>query len=116
MVVVALVVWKQFPKATTFQECKDAGGAVMESYPEQCAIGGKTFVNEAQNIGDADAYVGLAETAALEKATKESKQARVVERDGESLPADMSFMPGRLNLYVKQGAVYKVRVEGQELQ
>lgn len=31
-----------------FQECVDAGNPVMESYPEQCAANGRTFVNEAQ--------------------------------------------------------------------
>lgn len=34
---------------STFQECKDAGYPIMESYPEQCATSdGRTFVNEMQ--------------------------------------------------------------------
>ena len=33
---------------TNFQECVDAGNPVMESFPEQCAANGKTFVNESQ--------------------------------------------------------------------
>ena len=35
---------------STFQECKDAGYPIMESYPEQCATpDGRTFVNDAQS-------------------------------------------------------------------
>ncbi len=34
---------------STFQECKDAGYPIMESYPEQCSTNdGRTFVNEVQ--------------------------------------------------------------------
>lgn len=33
-----------------FESCKRAGGIVMESFPEQCAINGKTFHNERQVI------------------------------------------------------------------
>jgi hypothetical protein len=33
---------------TNFEECKAAGNPIMESYPEQCAANGKTFVNESQ--------------------------------------------------------------------
>lgn len=33
---------------TSFEECVAAGNPVMESYPEQCAAGGKTFVNQKQ--------------------------------------------------------------------
>jgi hypothetical protein len=32
----------------SFEECKDAGYPIMESYPEQCAANGKTFVNDTQ--------------------------------------------------------------------
>ena len=31
------------PEITSFQECVDGGNPVMESYPRQCAVGGKTF-------------------------------------------------------------------------
>lgn len=31
-----------------FQECAAAGNPIMESYPEQCAANGQTFVNETQ--------------------------------------------------------------------
>ena len=34
---------------TNFNQCVQAGNAVMESYPRQCAAGGKTFV---ENIGN----------------------------------------------------------------
>ena len=31
---------------TNFEECKKAGGQIMESYPEQCSLEGKTFTRE----------------------------------------------------------------------
>ncbi|WKZ29129.1 MAG: hypothetical protein QY323_00200 [Patescibacteria group bacterium] len=31
---------------TTFEECVEAGNAVMESYPRQCRAGGTTFVEQ----------------------------------------------------------------------
>jgi hypothetical protein len=35
---------------STFQECKDAGYPIMESFPEQCATpDGRTFVNDTQS-------------------------------------------------------------------
>lgn len=113
-VVVALL-WKPGKDVSSFQECKAAGGVIMESYPEQCAIHGKSFTNDAQTpSGDAGEYVGLTESAALEKAVAANKAARVVERNGESLPVDMSLQPGRLNLYVKDDKVYRVQIEGKE--
>lgn len=99
----------------SFQACKDADGAILESYPEQCLLNGKTFTNEEQSIdSQPDDYVGLTEQDALAKADTENKSARVVERDGESLPVTMDYMPGRLNLSVKDDKVYKVQVEGEE--
>ncbi len=38
------------PNITTFEECKDAGNPIMESYPEQCSADGKTFTNTAQKV------------------------------------------------------------------
>lgn len=32
----------------SFEDCVAAGNPVMESYPEQCSVNGKTYVNEAQ--------------------------------------------------------------------
>ncbi len=97
----------------SFQACKDAGGAILESYPEQCMLDGRSFTNTAQSIGDMSGYSGLAEQAALDKAKAENRSARVVERNGESLPVTMDFAPGRLNLYVNDGKVYRVQVEGE---
>ena len=35
----------------TFQECKDAGYPIMESYPEQCSTpDGRTFMNDSQTV------------------------------------------------------------------
>lgn len=36
----------QKPVITNFDECVAAGNPIMESYPEQCAANGQTFVNE----------------------------------------------------------------------
>jgi len=35
-------------KISNFQECVDAGNAVMESYPRQCQVGGEVFVEEVE--------------------------------------------------------------------
>lgn len=118
-VVAGILVWQQ-PWVTrnidSFQACKNAGGALLESYPERCMLDGKSFTNDAQvpKSSSGDPYVGLAEQAALDKAKSDNKTARTVERDGESLPVTMDYAPGRLNLHVKDGKVYKVQVEGSE--
>jgi len=96
-----------------FQSCKDAGGTILESYPEQCMLNGKSFVNTSQVTGS-NGYVGLTEQAALSKAKTAGVPARVVERDGESLPVTMDYAVGRLNFYVQNGYVYRVVVEGEE--
>lgn len=96
----------------SFQACKNAGGQVLESYPEQCTYQGKSFVNPAQAERSIDSYIGLSEAEAMSLAERSNKPHRVVERDGVSLPADMSFVEGRLNFYVKDGKVTNVRFDG----
>lgn len=96
----------------TFEECKNAGGAVMESYPERCMIDGATFTNTSQS-NNGEEYIGLTEADTLAKAKKDNVAARVVERDGESLPVTMDFNYGRHNLHIKDGKVYSVDIEGQ---
>ena len=116
-VIAAVVVMqeKSDKDINSFQTCKDAGGAILESYPEQCMLNGKSFTNETQSVDSpANAYIGLTEQTALDKAQAENKPARIVERDGEPLAVTMDFMPGRLNLSVRDGKVYKVQVEGAE--
>ena len=83
----------------------------MESYPEHCSIGGRTYVNERQ-LSVGSEYVGLSEADALAKAKDENVIARVVERDGDGMTVTMDFLLNRHNLYVKNGKVYKVDVEG----
>lgn len=56
-------------------------------------------------------YIGLTEKAALAKAKQSNVPARVVERDDESIPVTMDFVPGRYNLYVRDGKVYNIRIE-----
>lgn len=114
-VIVATILMQRPGKdVNSFQACKDAGGAIAESFPEQCFIDGKSFTNPEQ-VGDSkgDEYIGLAEHEALARAKQESESSRVVEREGEALPVTMDFMPGRLNFYVKDSRVYKVQVEGE---
>lgn len=127
MTVGMLLVKPDVQMVTNFQECKDAGGAIMESYPEQCMIDGKSFTNSTQTQSEPKPdpmpkpgttkdgkYVGISERAALDKAKAAGKNARIVERDGIYLPVDASFQPGRLNFHVKNGKVYLVHVEGEE--
>jgi len=100
--------------ASNYTECTNAGGMVAESFPEQCTINGKTFVNDKPASGSStntEGYVGLSEQAALDKAQSENKPARVVKRNGEDLPVDMSYVQGRLNLTINNGVVEKVTVE-----
>ncbi len=96
---------------TNFSECKAAGGQVMESYPEQCSFNGKTFTNASQSKSGTAAYIGLSEQAALDRAKSENTPARVVERNGESLPVDMSFVEGRLSFSIENDSVTKITVE-----
>ena len=116
VIAVAVVVREKSDKdINSFQTCKDAGGAILESYPEQCMLNGKSFTNETQSVDSpANAYIGLTEQTALDKAQAENKPARIVVRDGEPLAVTMDFMPGRLNLSVRDGKVYRVQVEGAE--
>lgn len=114
-VVVAALLARSDKDVNSFQTCKDAGGAILESYPEQCVLNDKSFTNNEQSLDiSVDEYIGLTEQAALDKAQAENKPARVVERDGESLAVTMDYVPGRLNLSVKDGKVYNVQVEGVE--
>lgn len=97
-----------------FEQCKEAGGALMESYPEQCMINRVSFTNPDQSLDfDADKYVGMTEDDAMAEAKASNTPARVVERDGEGLPTTMDFIFGRHNFYIKDGKIYKVEVEGQ---
>lgn len=102
--------WKK--PVTNFEECKAVGGAILESFPEQCVYKGSTYTNESQQVGNGSEYIGLSEGDALNKAEQSNLAARVVEREGEGLPVTMDFVFGRHNFYVKDGAVYKVEVEG----
>lgn len=117
-VVVAWIFMVPGTHVTNFAECKAANGKILETYPEQCLFNGKTYINKSQSASDNSTstddekdYVGLGEQAALDKARSENVPARVVERDGEPLPADMSFVEGRLNFYIEDGVVVDVVVE-----
>ena len=109
-----LAVLRPAKKVSNFSECINAGGARMESYPEQCLWEGRTYVNEDQRFPKESGYVGMTEDEALLSASENKIPARVVERNGEGLPVTMDFVPGRQNFFVKDNIVYKVQVEGEE--
>ena len=100
-----------------FQDCRDAGGAILETYPEQCRINNNTYNNEAQSTlptpDQGVDYIGMKEIDAMTTAEKDGAKVRVVERDGEGLPVTMDFIVGRYNLYVRDDVVYKVEVEAE---
>ena len=100
-------------KVSNFEECIDAGGPLMESYPEQCSYDGQTYVNETQRPPKESGYIGMMEDEALLTASDNKIPARVVERDDESLPVTMDFIYRRHNFYVRDGFVYKVDIEGE---
>jgi len=109
----ALLVLRPGRTVSNFEECIQAGGTRMESYPEQCMYKKKTYSNQMQELPKEESYIGMKEEDALQAAKDNNTPARVVERDGEGLPTTMDFVFGRHNLYVKDGAVYKVEIEGQ---
>lgn len=109
----AIVATRPPKKVSNFEECIDAGGSRLESYPEQCRYDKKTYVNEAQRpIKEESGYVGMSEDEALLTAADHNTPMRVVERDGEGLPVTMDFVYGRHNLHVRDGLVYRVDIEG----
>ncbi len=104
---------------SNFDECIDAGGARMESYPEQCSYEGRTYPNPNQRSpktpeNEKDQYIGLTEDEGLLRADGRKTPARVVERDGEPLPITMDLVYGRHNFYVRDGLIYRVEIEGTE--
>lgn len=116
LLIVATIVYAMMrpPKqVNNFEECIEAGGTRMESYPEQCSYNGKTYTNEAQRLPKESGYEGMTEDDALQTASDNKIPARVVERDDESLPVTMDFVYGRHNFYVREGIVYKVEIEGE---
>ena len=120
LIVGSLVWWLHDEKSddivevTNYQSCKDAGGRIAESYPEQCFIDDKSFVNPDHVASDEDEYIGLTEEEAMNKAGQENRPARVVERDGDMIPITMDLVHGRLNFSIENGSVYKVHTESME--
>jgi len=53
----------------------------------------------------------MSEQAAISRAEREGRVARVIERDGQSLPVPMDLIKGRLNLTIENGKVSRVDVE-----
>lgn len=119
LLILSITMWFSRPRSATvvtvtnFDQCKDAGGALLESYPEQCLINGTTFVNSKQQVSPQESYVGMTEEDALAKAAHDKTSARVVQRDGKSLPMTMDFVQGRHNFTITDGKVTSVEIEGQ---
>lgn len=113
--ILALAIWARSVmterQVVNFEDCRRAGGVLMESYPEQCMIYGRSYVNESQSESFSGDYIGLSEKDALTKAKKEQRPVRVIEREGKSLPVTRDFVEGRLSLTIKNGAVNWVSVE-----
>ena len=114
--ILALAIWTRGVmterQVVNFEDCRRAGGVLMESYPERCMLNGREFVNEDQKVQfDASDYIGMSEQAAISRAESESRVARVIERDGQSLPMTMDLVMGRLNLTIENGQVSRVDVE-----
>lgn len=57
-------------------------------------------------------FLGLTEEVAVAKAERADRPVRVLERDSEPFPATMDLVEGRVNLYIKDGVVYRVNIEG----
>ncbi len=116
LVILSVALWfrsQTIKTVASFEQCKQAGGALLESYPEQCLINGVTFANDKQTMPEEGSYVGMTEEDALARAEHENTPARVVERDGQSLPVTMDFVQGRHNFTIKDGKVTSVEIEGQ---
>jgi hypothetical protein len=58
-------------------------------------------------------YIGMNETEAAALAKERNVLFRVVERDGQPLPATMDWRPGRINASVSDGIVTGYTVEGE---
>ncbi len=52
-------------------------------------------------------YVGLSEAQAADKAKRENRPYRVVERDGEVMAYFDSYTPGMLNFHINKGVIQK---------
>lgn len=97
-----------------FASCKEAGGTIAESYPEQCMIDGRSFTNESQVAQQPDDLIGLTEEQAFAAVERGGNVARVVMRDGKSLPVTMDHAPGRHNFSIVDGIVSRVSVETED--
>lgn len=90
-----------------FDSCKENGGEVSN---DTCRYDDKEYSSQAE-ADSGGGYVGLDEKAALERAERKGKPARVVKRDDENLAITMDLRDGRLNFTVNDGVVTAVDVE-----
>lgn len=125
VVLVALLLLRPPTVVSTYEQCQKARGSMMiMTYPGQCTIGGQSFTDPTQSVpdeqlqdpeapqDDSAEYIGLTEADALAKAEAANVPAQVVEREGVDLGTRTDFVFNRHDLYVKDGKVYKVEIEG----
>ena len=125
---------------TSYDECVQAGYPVMESYPEQCSDGTRTFTNnevvveeespeileelfadedeqellEELLIEDSYQIIGLSEADASASVEQQGGFFRVVDRDGQFLPVTADYVPGRINAIVQNDIVVDYHIEGAD--
>lgn len=74
----------------------------------------KCLDEETASEGVKSEYIGLTVEEASELAKTKDVPFRVIEKDGQPLPATMDWRPGRINASVKEGVVVDISIEGQE--
>ena len=131
-VTVAILAGQPPQIVANFEQCKEVfGSKIVETktwtrVERACDINGERFyerdMNSQSNENDsqdstseeqprASEFIGLTEEQAMQKAEDSNTPIRVLERDGNPLPATMDLVEGRVNLYIKDGVVKKAIVE-----
>lgn len=78
-----------------------------------CSSNSEVNLEDEVDLEESDSgYVGLSVEEATDLAAENGVMFRVVEEDGEFLPATMDFRPGRINATVVDGKVVSFEVEG----
>lgn len=52
LVVITVLLLRPAKVVSSFEQCKAAGGVLLESYPERCMINGNSFTNLSQSISN----------------------------------------------------------------
>ena len=88
----------------------DDDGGSDDSRPDAGGVSESALVcpDGAEDGLDTGELVGLSVAEAKEVAAEAKCTVRVVERDGEALPADMAFFPDRVNVATVDGEITQV--------